>query len=201
MPTKRHDLTNKKFNHLTAIKLQGHNKWGSLKWLCKCDCGREIKISTGELTSVHKVGRKTCGNKDCDFYKKVWAIATEVRAITKRKDIKYLTIKMVLNATKHSALRRNLTFDVTYEDLERLIFSNCNYCGIEPSNLYVPKRTKNISLFYNGLDRIDSSQGYIKSNIMPCCWDCNMAKKDKTIQKWNNYIQRLIKFQTEKNKL
>jgi hypothetical protein len=36
-----------------------------------------------------------------------------------------------------------------------------------------PKRTPWV---YNGIDRIDSSAGYVPSNVVPCCHDCNFMK-------------------------
>ena len=57
---KRKDLTNQKFNRLTALS------WESIKtgtkariyWLCKCDCGNTTKVVTDHLVA----GRiKSCG--------------------------------------------------------------------------------------------------------------------------------------------
>lgn len=53
--TKREDLTDKQFEHLTVIKqLESIN--GRRVWLCKCKCGNEITVKgvylkTGETTS------------------------------------------------------------------------------------------------------------------------------------------------------
>lgn len=51
------DLTGKKFNKLTAIKIVRIDKNGA-EWLCKCDCGNEIIVNGSRL----KNGRiKSCG--------------------------------------------------------------------------------------------------------------------------------------------
>lgn len=47
------DITNQKFNRLTAIKYVGKSRW-----LCKCDCGNEITVITAHLRSGHT---KSCG--------------------------------------------------------------------------------------------------------------------------------------------
>lgn len=47
------DLTNEKFGRLTAIKYLGNSKW-----LCKCDCGKEIIAERGTLRTGSK---KSCG--------------------------------------------------------------------------------------------------------------------------------------------
>lgn len=45
---KYEDLTNQKFNHLTALYPVGPNKKGAMQWACKCDCGNPIlRITTG----------------------------------------------------------------------------------------------------------------------------------------------------------
>ncbi|MCA1029268.1 hypothetical protein LCM23_24975 [Cytobacillus kochii] len=52
------DLTGQKFGRLTAIKSCGSNKLGKRTWLCKCECGSEKIIVSGDLSS----GRtRSCG--------------------------------------------------------------------------------------------------------------------------------------------
>lgn len=55
----KHDLTNQKFGHLTAIKdsgQRGHNR--TVIWLCQCDCGNQIFARSDELTTGHT---QSCG--------------------------------------------------------------------------------------------------------------------------------------------
>lgn len=52
------DISGKKFNRLTAIKIIGQNKWNSYIWLCRCECGNMNTATTSEL----KLGKiKSCG--------------------------------------------------------------------------------------------------------------------------------------------
>ena len=39
-----YDLTNQKFNHLTALKKVESDKYGHARWECKCDCGNPNHI-------------------------------------------------------------------------------------------------------------------------------------------------------------
>lgn len=57
------DLTGKRFNRLTVIKLQERTDRRRYMWLCKCDCGNEIVVSSDHLKSNHT---RSCGcwNKD-----------------------------------------------------------------------------------------------------------------------------------------
>jgi len=52
------DLTEQKFNKLTAIKYIGKDKWGSSNWLCRCDCGNEKIVRGSHLIYGHT---KSCG--------------------------------------------------------------------------------------------------------------------------------------------
>lgn len=52
------DLTEKKFGRLTVIKRVENDKYGTSRWLCKCDCGGETITSSGHLNSGHT---KSCG--------------------------------------------------------------------------------------------------------------------------------------------
>ena len=58
------DLTNQKFNFLTALKRTA-NKGSKTYWLCRCDCGFEKEIQTNSLTKGYI---KTCGRAECPYY-------------------------------------------------------------------------------------------------------------------------------------
>ncbi len=47
--SKYRDLTGQKFGRLTCIKDVGRNKRWNRVWLCKCDCGNEVKVSSSDL--------------------------------------------------------------------------------------------------------------------------------------------------------
>ena len=52
------DLIGRRFGKLTVIKYYGKNKNNQNIWLCKCDCGNEIIVNTGNL---NKGNVKSCG--------------------------------------------------------------------------------------------------------------------------------------------
>jgi hypothetical protein len=53
---------------------------------------------------------------------------------------------------------------------------------------------KSPNYIYNGIDRIDSSIGYILSNCRPCCRTCNVAKSDLSETEFWNWLTRIITF-------
>lgn len=56
------DLTGKKFNMLTAIRIHSKDKYNHANWLCKCDCGNETIVAGSNLRSGQAVS--------CGCYKK-----------------------------------------------------------------------------------------------------------------------------------
>jgi len=52
------NISGKKFNRLTVIKIVKRNKSGNVMWLCKCDCGNTKVINGSYLRSGHT---KSCG--------------------------------------------------------------------------------------------------------------------------------------------
>lgn len=53
------DLTGKRFGKLVVKSLFGKNKYGSVKWLCECDCGGTCYAYSSELNDGT---RKACKN-------------------------------------------------------------------------------------------------------------------------------------------
>jgi hypothetical protein len=53
------DLTGQRFNKLTVIgKQPDKTKHGNYKWLCRCDCGKDVVVCSGNLRSGHAI---SCG--------------------------------------------------------------------------------------------------------------------------------------------
>ena len=61
---KRIDLTGKRFGRLVVSFWCGKNKWGHVRWLCKCDCGSKILVTSSHLSSGNT---KSCGCLLKDF--------------------------------------------------------------------------------------------------------------------------------------
>lgn len=73
-----------------------------------------------------------------------------------------LSPKGIYGTLHQSAKRRNLDFSLTAEQVSTLIAERCMYCNSD-ANI--------------GIDRIDNNNGYIETNVCPCCTTCNMMKK------------------------
>ncbi len=87
-----------------------------------------------------------------------------------------------------TARDRNLDFELTKEKFKMLISSCCYYCNIIPSKKIIYSKDEYL---YNGIDRLDNMRGYTEKNSVPCCEDCNKAKRMMTEQEFIEWINRV----------
>lgn len=166
------DLVGKKYGKLTIIKRVGSKRTGknasSPTWECMCECGNTKIVDSHSLVYTHTT---SCG---CRF---------------QHKDRSIPAFHSLLNKYKQRAKERSLEFTIEEEQFKLLTSSNCFYCGEPPSKIC--KEKCNSSYIYNGIDRKDSSKGYINSNVVPCCWKCNAAKNNMSIEDFKNWILKI----------
>jgi hypothetical protein len=77
---------------------------------------------------------------------------------------------------KNSAIVKQLVFEITQEEYLSIVNLPCEYCGIMQEK------------GFNGIDRLDSTIGYVRDNCVTCCAMCNYMKGslDKDI-----FVQRV----------
>lgn len=164
---KKLDLTNKIFGRLTAIKHSEERQHKRLAWDCLCSCGETITVSTLSLRS----GKTTsCG---C------------LRGLPKGEG----GFRLVLRDYKKSAKKRNLTFSLTDEEFLNIVTQNCYYCGEKPSK--ISEKNRRGEFCCNGIDRLDSSKGYVLNNLVPCCKQCNYSKLKISEEAFYLWAQKL----------
>src|SRR5690606_14967938 len=90
---------------------------------------------------------------------------------------------------RYNAKRRGIPFKLTKKQFMSLVTRPCFYCGAPPS------RRKGASMKtlmnMNGVDRIDSSQGYTLNNCVPCCLECNGAKGPASLKQFFDLVKRI----------
>jgi hypothetical protein len=96
-----------------------------------------------------------------------------------------------------SAKKRNLKFSLSDEELKALFSSSCYYCGSSPNNKSVAD-SGDVYL-YNGVDRLDSTAGYVFSNCVACCITCNWMKKNMPVQTFINHVHQISNYTKEKS--
>jgi len=90
---------------------------------------------------------------------------------------------------KRRAIRRGRVFELTEDEFYRLCTDRCHYCGkgyLE--EVRTANRTKVNML---GLDRVDPTIGYVKTNVVPCCKRCNIIKNDQSADEFKKQIKKM----------
>jgi len=172
----------KKYGKLTVIQQGGKTPSGITKWVCKCECGNQVEV---QGVNLRRGVTTSCG---CGKGRKEEFSGSHV-------------YKRVYNILKISTKRNNRELELSFEEWKDIVNQKCYYCGMEPYNkryAYSSKRYKrgiendNIEIF-NGIDRIDSSKGYIKENVVSCCTMCNRMKSDFTQEDFFTQIELIYK--------
>jgi len=89
---------------------------------------------------------------------------------------------------RYATLSNNILWDLEYLYFSELIQQKCHYCGTEPN---VEKFSNKHFVMQLGIDKINSQMGYTKANVVPCCWTCNKAKLNLSLEEFTIYIKRL----------
>jgi hypothetical protein len=156
--------------------------------LCKCVCGNTKLIPLGNLYDK----RETAKAKSCGCTKK---FVNGINAQSRRKPES--VYRYIYEQYQSSAKVRNIEFKLTKEEHFEIIKQKCYYCGSEPE-LKQPHKGKGkyigVPVPYNGIDRIDSSDGYEKENCVPCCTRCNYMKSDMNVSSFAEHILKIANY-------
>lgn len=169
-----HDYAGKRFGKLLVIKLDHkekfRNRQGNIKtrkwWECLCDCGKSL------LVQIQNLSRMTTTHCGCSP-----ALAKEDGAINRR-----------WSQYKQGARERGLLFLLSKEEFSSLVTDICFYCGEPPCSL---EAYSSIPGYFNGIDRVDNSIGYLTENCVSCCADCNRAKMEKSKVEFLSLVKRI----------
>jgi hypothetical protein len=88
---------------------------------------------------------------------------------------------------------------ISPSDALKISLQPCFFCKTKHSLTYTDinkKTNKKISktiLKINGLDRINSNNGYTKSNVVSCCKICNICKNDMLLSDFIKHIKKINK--------
>lgn len=174
------DIIGKRFGKLVVVKYLGRKHIGKSEriepiYLCECDCGNTKEIRRHSLVSS--------GTSSCGCYKNNPHFNRRVGRFNKHASLKLLSIKQ-------GAAKRGLEYKLDDSYATSLINSNCYYCGCLPCS-ETKDLTYDESTLFNGIDRIDSSKGYVIGNVVPCCKWCNQAKSTMSQADFYIWVQRI----------
>lgn len=170
------DLTGKRFGKLIANKETSRGRQG-VRWQCKCDCGKTAFPTRSDIMS----GRiKSCG---CyKWYIKLFGNEASLRCLYTRY--------------KSDAKKYDRVFELSLEQFKNITSSDCFYCSSKPSRPfkrpYSNTSTKDCDVYMcNGVDRVDSSIGYLFENCVPCCTTCNYMKLDLKQEDFISHVHKI----------
>lgn len=143
----------------------------------KCSkCKIEKDIENFYKNSYSKSGyRSSC--KDCKKQLDVGYYLVQKKEKEKspeRRFVKY----------KYAAKTRDLEFTITFEQFKALLRDTCLICN---SNINI------------GVDRLDSSKGYIIENCISCCDVCNKMKLDHSFDFFIKHIKKIYDYNFSEN--
>lgn len=169
------------------------------RYRCSCDCGNTKDVD-GYRLSLHRAPH-SCG---CRTRKEIGEKSTQR---------KRLYDKATVNHEYASHRTRALKKDrgcLSRQEWESVVFSPCAYCGGFDTRSVMRNRLGLMTRQYltpisdaemdkysvnmNGVDRLDSSLGYIASNCVPCCGRCNKMKLDSSLEVFLGHIAKIHRY-------
>lgn len=152
-------------------KVKSRVKGNNALYECKCKlCGRIFQKNSSWLSNKKF---KSCGCKN--------KLIKQPPGMASAKDI--------YQGYLRNAKKRNIEFNINFENFVEICIKECFYCGSAPRQL--SKISKNGEFYYNGIDRLDNSKGYNKENIVTCCGICNRMKLDLPFNNFINLIKKI----------
>lgn len=194
MAAKRRDYKGHKYGHLTLLyptRSGGSGK--GVYWMAKCDCGN-IKEVRGSDAAGNKI--KSCGNCQyhTDLLEEAAAKGVKLRGWTKSIRVQHLRYI-------RSAVKRGIEWRLSPEEFLALVKKDCTYCNGAPREYKAKftKRGRTITTVMNGIDRLDSSLGYVSGNVVPCCGTCNKMKMAMDESVFMIHVLKIAKVYIEKH--
>lgn len=147
---------------------------------CCTTCIKELSIEEFELENNQYT--KTC--KSC---RKDNNIQDKRRDKEHRNEIVRKSTRSQYTEYKKNAAIRKIEFFINYEEYVAIVKKECYYCGI--------LQEKGI----NGIDRVDSKNGYVLNNCVSCCKICNYMKRAMDVGVFLGKIEHILCYQNKIN--
>lgn len=162
------DISLQQYEQLTAIRyvkpserLPKHKDVNGAIWLCQCNCGKTCFIPLSNWGRQQSCGCRRFGpHPDKQLNKHVnWKGSEHIP-------------KSIINRFHRHAIKRNILFTLTLDDIEQVYLSQDKKCSLTgaPIQFGVDNRGN------ASIDRIDSNLGYTKDNIQCVLKSINMMK-------------------------
>jgi 5-methylcytosine-specific restriction endonuclease McrA len=120
----------------------------------------------------------------------------------RKSNPKIVTYKTIISQYHNSCRRKGTRWELTEEEAISLFNSHCFYCGTPPKqsrNAYIKKHRstktwhQEATVYFNGIDRLDSGGHYTASNTVASCFVCNRAKGNMSLEDFRQWINRIAR--------
>lgn len=164
-PTSYVNLVGQRFGKLVVVSRVPNARRNATRFLCRCDCGRDVTRLSSSLKSGAAVS--------CGCWKSLPSNEGAFRALYR--------------ATEYNASYRGILWEISEDFFRWITKQPCHYCGEEPYQIYQPRRNTGGYVF-NGVDRVDNEVGYVEGNCVPSCGVCNYMKSATSVGDFKEWI-------------
>ena len=145
-----------------------------------------------------------CGNltiKASDYLRKSRFLSCGCVDPRKEQDRENAIIKRLYHfKISSSAVRKHIRdkSNLPFEIFKIIIKRPCFYCGVSHSlvkkDIIRNKLCSSMIVKYNGIDRVNNNLGYTIRNSVPCCSDCNLAKRLMSRKVFFVWVKKVYEF-------
>jgi len=177
------DLTGKKFGTMLILGKAGKDKHGAILWKAICDCGSQREVRGSSLKKGHTT---SCG---CE-QKRINLHHLVGKPSRARKEYGKSAFNMLVRRYKQRAKEKGLPYELSEEEIKKLLDGDCYYCGAKPAQIMKAPTTYG-EYVYNGIDRRKNEYGYVSWNVVSCCKWCNQAKNALSEDEFFDLIEKI----------
>lgn len=167
------NMLHAKHGLLQVKAFAGFDQYGGALWHCLCDCGRD-HICLGTKLRYGTTSSCGCIRSESARAKGRARTLPDGEAALRQRYYQY----------KKVARGKGLVFDLDRKAFDVLLMGCCFYCGSKPFR-------KSQRSFFNGIDRVDNSSGYVDGNVVSACYMCNRAKANVTKAAFIEWITKV----------
>jgi hypothetical protein len=147
----------------------------------KCNsCNNDLIIGNNWTIGFFLKAYYKCKVCSCKLIKSSNRYRSARTTSTQKKVFNLVLSRKISNFIK-DAKRRGWLVELNYLEVGHIMKKPCHYCGENRTN--------------NGIDRVDSSLGYFKNNIVPCCKQCNFGKNSYSPEEFISHCKKVVSFQ------
>lgn len=169
------DLAGRQYGRLTVVAAETTRSINRYRtWVCRCSCGNEKVVTSGDLQSGHV---RSCGClvNETGEQSKRWGGCGEISG-------KYWS------GTKRSANKRGFEFSVTIKEAWDLFGQQQGRCALSGVTLQFGKEQD------ASLDRKDSSRGYTPDNVQWVHKWVNLMKTDLSEAEFIDWCRKVVSY-------